>query len=57
MKSTRLALVEASGGKLTVVVQAKFKSREHKGLDEIVQSFVATQQAAGHAEKIDVADR
>lgn len=51
--STRLALVEATSGKLNVVVQAKYKSREHQGLDEIVKAFVATQQAAGHTKKIE----
>ncbi|MCC7085645.1 MAG: glucokinase [Pirellulales bacterium] len=51
--STRLALVEAKGGKLNVVVQTKYKSREHQGLDEIVTAFIATHQAAGHREKIE----
>jgi glucokinase len=51
--STRLALVEANGGKLNVVVQAKYKSREHQGLDEIVSAFVATQQTAGQTKKIE----
>jgi glucokinase len=51
--STRLALVQAVGGKLRVVVQAKYKSREHQGLDEIVRAFVAAQQAAVQADKIE----
>lgn len=51
--STRLALLKALGGKLGVVVQAKYKSREHRGLDEIVQAFVAAQCAAGHVEAIE----
>jgi glucokinase len=51
--STRLALLEAKSGKLSVVVQAKYKSREHRGLDEIVQTFVASQAVAGHTEKIE----
>ncbi len=51
--STRLALVQANAGKLRVVVQAKYKSREHQGLDEIVKAFISEQQAAGHNEKIE----
>lgn len=51
--STRLALVQPAGGKVSVVVQAKYKSREHQGLDEIVEAFVTEQQQAGHTEQIE----
>src|SRR4051794_37683938 len=43
--STRLALFEVDRGKLVPRAQAKYPSRAHKGLDEIVQTFVAAQRA------------
>jgi glucokinase len=45
--STRLALFEIDGGKLTARAQNKYPSREHKGLVEIVRAFVSAQRAAG----------
>jgi glucokinase len=51
--STRLALFEVVGGKLVPRAQAKYPSREHKGLDEIVQAFVASQRAAGATQPIE----
>jgi glucokinase len=43
--STRLALFEVDRGKLVPRAQAKYPSRAHKGLDEIVQKFVTAQRA------------
>ncbi len=43
--STRLALFEIDGGNLVLRAQANYPSREHKGLNEIVQAFVAAQRA------------
>jgi glucokinase len=46
--STRLALFEINGGKLTATVTPqKFHSADHKGLDEIVAAFVAAQARTG----------
>jgi glucokinase len=44
--STRLALFDVAGGKLQPLVQQKYSSREHAGLDEIVLAFVAAQKNA-----------
>src|SRR5437868_15208114 len=41
--STRLALFDVKGGHLSLVAHSKYSSREHKGLDEIVRAFVASQ--------------
>lgn len=39
--NTRLAAFEASAGNLSLVVQAKFASREHAGLAQIVRRFIS----------------
>jgi glucokinase len=39
--STRLALFEVMAGRLRLVVEQTYPSREHRGLDEIVTRFVA----------------
>ena len=51
--STRLALFEIDGGNLVLRAQANYPSREHKGLNEIVQAFVAAQRAAGLTQPIE----
>jgi glucokinase len=48
--STRLAIFTITAGHLAPVVTAKYPSREHHGLDEIVAAFVAAQrQPVEHA--------
>lgn len=42
--STRLALFNVSGKTLAAVAEAKYHSREHAGLDEIVKTFLAAQR-------------
>jgi glucokinase len=42
--NTRLALFRPDGGRLLVVEQDIFRSREHAGLDEIVEKFMASRQ-------------
>ena len=52
--STRLALFTTDGGQLaTVAAPQKFRSAEHKGLNEIVAAFVAGQQISGAPPEID----
>lgn len=52
--STRLALFETSGGKLTAVAQPqKFHSADHKGLNEIVAAFIGAQNSSGISPKIE----
>ena len=51
--STRLALFEIDGGNLVLRAQANYPSREHKGLNEIVQAFVAAQRGAGLTQPIE----
>lgn len=43
---TRLALFTAVGERLESLVEETFPSREHGGLDEIVRTFVSTQQVS-----------
>jgi glucokinase len=46
--STRLAQFQIQGGRLVPLTPPqKFPSGQHKGLDEIVEAFVAAQKAAG----------
>src|SRR5215467_13179546 len=42
---TRIALFEETAGKLTLVVEQIYPSRDHKGLDEILSLFLSNQQA------------
>src|SRR5262249_39971476 len=42
--NTRLALFRPDGGRLLAVEQDIFRSREHAGLDEIVEKFMASRQ-------------
>jgi glucokinase len=52
--STRLAQFRIQGGKLVPLAPPqKFPSAAHKGLDEIVEAFVATQRKAGLNEPIE----
>jgi glucokinase len=52
--STRLALFEVNSGKLEAVAPPeKFRSADHKGLDEIVAAFVAARTNAGKARPIE----
>lgn len=51
--STRLALFQIAGSNLVPLAQAKFPSREHAGLDEIVRTFVTEQQRAGQKRTIE----
>jgi glucokinase len=41
--NSRLAYFDARGGKLVVAAEQIYPSREHRGLDEIVMKFVASQ--------------
>jgi glucokinase len=51
--STRLAQFQIQGGKLVPLAPPqKFPSGQHKGLDEIVEAFVAAQKAAGQNQPI-----
>jgi glucokinase len=45
--STRLALFDVKNGQLSPLVESKYHSREHLGLDEIVKTFVAAQPCDG----------
>jgi glucokinase len=52
--STRLALFEVRSGKLSAAVPPqKFPSREHKGLNEIVQVFVDSQKSVRSAAPVE----
>ncbi|HTQ38480.1 MAG TPA: glucokinase [Pirellulales bacterium] len=52
--STRLAQFQIQAGRLAPLSPPqKFPSRQHKGLDEIVQAFVAAQKAAGQNQPIE----